>query len=328
MYQGTEELKEMRSCVSDFIKFHQMPKSLSKRMQESFEHTWTFTNGIDMNTVLKSFPESLQADICLHLNRQLLNRCPAFQDANAGCLRMLALQFNSTHVPPGDTLIHKGDNLDAIYFIAQGTLEIVNDDVVMAILDKNDIFGENLSKYEDENISGRAACNVRALTYCDLHKIEKIDLLDILDMYPEFAQSFKNKFQVTYDLRTCELNESKSQIKKRQQLARRKFTALAPDSCAAKQLISYTNASNAVITTTVDPVTSIFRDNIKYSRDNSELSFLENSINRARKQTNSRSSPKAKLSFSFRNSNRPLIKSNKGIHDLQDVEFELENIIL
>ena len=77
-------------------------------MQESFEHTWTYTNGIDMNTVLKSFPESLQADICLHLNRQLLNKCPAFQDANAGCLRMLALQFNSTHVPPGDTLIHTG----------------------------------------------------------------------------------------------------------------------------------------------------------------------------------------------------------------------------
>jgi hypothetical protein len=61
-----------------------------------------------MNSVLKSFPESLQADICLHLNRQLLNKCPEFQDANTGCLRMLALQFNSTHVPHGDTLIHTG----------------------------------------------------------------------------------------------------------------------------------------------------------------------------------------------------------------------------
>ena len=165
IYQGTEELKEMRSCVSDFIKFHQMPKPLSKRMQESFEHTWTFTNVIDMNTVLKSFPKSLQADICLHLSRLLLNRCPAFQDANAGCLRMLALQFRSTHVPPGDTLIHKGDNLSAIYFIARGTLETVKDDVVMAILDKNDIFGENLSKYEAEDITGRASCDVRALVY-------------------------------------------------------------------------------------------------------------------------------------------------------------------
>ena len=69
----------MQESVKDFIKFHDIPRTLSKRMQESFEHTWSYTNGIDMNTVLKSFPESLQADICLHLNRQLLSRCPAFQ---------------------------------------------------------------------------------------------------------------------------------------------------------------------------------------------------------------------------------------------------------
>lgn len=60
-----------------------------------------------MNTVLKSFPESLQADICLHLNRQLLNRCPAFEDAGEGCLRMLALQFKSTHVIENDLILKK-----------------------------------------------------------------------------------------------------------------------------------------------------------------------------------------------------------------------------
>ena len=201
MYQGTEELKEMQESVKDFIKFHYIPKSLSKRMQESFEHTWSFTNGIDMNTVLKSFPESLQADICLHLNRQLLNRCPAFQDASEGCLRMLALQFKSTHTPPGDTLIHTGDNLTAIYFIARGTLEIIKNDEVMAILDKNDIFGENISKYQERDVMGRSSCDVRALSYCDLHKIERYDLLDVLEMYPDFAQSFEKKFQVTFDLR-------------------------------------------------------------------------------------------------------------------------------
>lgn len=155
MYQGTEELKEMQESVKDFIKFHSIPKHLEKRMQESFEHTWSFTNGIDMNMVLKSFPESLQADICLHLNRQLLNTCPAFQDASDGCLRMLALQFKSTHVPPGDTLIHKGDNLTAIYFIARGTLEISRDDEVLAILDKNDIFGENIGKYQERDVMVR-----------------------------------------------------------------------------------------------------------------------------------------------------------------------------
>ena len=54
--------------------------------------------------------------------------------------------------------------MDAIYFIAQGTLEIVKDDTIMAVLNKNDIFGENLRAYtENENSTGRASCDVRAL---------------------------------------------------------------------------------------------------------------------------------------------------------------------
>ena len=44
------------------------------------------------------------------------------------------MRFRTTHVPPGDTLVHPGDILDAIYFIARGSIEILMDNVVMAIL--------------------------------------------------------------------------------------------------------------------------------------------------------------------------------------------------
>ena len=47
------------------------------------------------------------------------------------------MKFKSTHAPPGDTLIHPGDILDAIYFVARGSIEILKDDVVMAILGIN-----------------------------------------------------------------------------------------------------------------------------------------------------------------------------------------------
>lgn len=44
------------------------------------------------------------------------------------------MKFKSTHAPPGDTLIHPGDILSAIYFVARGSIEIANDDDVLAIL--------------------------------------------------------------------------------------------------------------------------------------------------------------------------------------------------
>lgn len=84
--------------------------------------------------VLKGFPECLQADICLHLNKNLLQGCKAFRGATKGCLRALAMRFKTTHAPPGDTLVHCGDVLTALYFVSRGSIEILKDDVVVAIL--------------------------------------------------------------------------------------------------------------------------------------------------------------------------------------------------
>lgn len=90
-----------------------------------------------MNQVLRSFPECLQADICLHLNRNLLDSCPAFQGASLGCLRTLSMRFKTTHAPPGDTLVHRGDLLVALYFVSRGSLEVLVDEkTVVAILSK------------------------------------------------------------------------------------------------------------------------------------------------------------------------------------------------
>lgn len=46
---------------------------------------------------------------------------------------------------------------------------------------------------------------MRALTYCDLHKIHRADLLEVLDMYPAFADTFWNKLEVTFNLRDVSL---------------------------------------------------------------------------------------------------------------------------
>ncbi|CAC5424198.1 KCNH7 [Mytilus coruscus] len=209
VYQGSDEFHEKVQSIKEFIGFHHLPKNLATRLQESFQHTWSYTNGIDMNNVLKSFPECLQSDICLHLNKNLLNNCPAFKGASPGCLRALSMKFRTTHAPPGDTLIHPGDILTAIYFIARGSIEIMKSDTVMAILGKDDIFGADMNA----GTSGKSLYFVRALSYCDINKIEMEDLKEILQTYPEFAEEFIVKFQVTFDLKRGTLLERKYKSK-------------------------------------------------------------------------------------------------------------------
>uniref|UniRef100_A0A3B4TBG7 Voltage-gated inwardly rectifying potassium channel KCNH2 n=1 Tax=Seriola dumerili TaxID=41447 RepID=A0A3B4TBG7_SERDU len=134
LYSGTARYHTQMLRVREFIRFHQIPNPLRQRLEEYFQHAWSYTNGIDMNAVLKGFPECLQADICLHLNRTLLQNCKAFKGSTKGCLRALAMKFKTTHAPPGDTLVHAGDVLTALYFISRGSIEILRGDVVVAIL--------------------------------------------------------------------------------------------------------------------------------------------------------------------------------------------------
>ncbi|XP_053116339.1 potassium voltage-gated channel subfamily H member 2 [Hemicordylus capensis] len=198
LYSGTARYHTQMLRVREFIRFHQIPNPLRQRLEEYFQHAWSYTNGIDMNAVLKGFPECLQADICLHLNRSLLQNCRPFKGATKGCLRALAMKFKTTHAPPGDTLVHAGDVLTALYFISRGSIEILRGDVVVAILGKNDIFGEPLNLYARP---GKSNADVRALTYCDLHKIHREDLLEVLDMYPEFSDHFWSNLEITFNLR-------------------------------------------------------------------------------------------------------------------------------
>lgn len=86
--------------------------------------------------VLKYCPKDLQADICVHLNRIILENNPAFRDANTGVKRAVARNFWISHVAPGDRIIHHGESLDVLYFIARGSLEVKQGETVVGLLGK------------------------------------------------------------------------------------------------------------------------------------------------------------------------------------------------
>jgi len=62
------------------------------------------------------------------------------------------MKFKTTHVPPGDTLVHRGDILDALYFVSRGSIEILKDDNVLAIL------GQTLSVHIGHPVASITTC--------------------------------------------------------------------------------------------------------------------------------------------------------------------------
>uniref|UniRef100_A0A8C1APE4 Potassium voltage-gated channel, subfamily H (eag-related), member 5a n=2 Tax=Cyprinus carpio TaxID=7962 RepID=A0A8C1APE4_CYPCA len=198
MYTNTNRYHEMLNNVRDFLKLYQVPKGLSERVMDYIVSTWAMTKGIDTEKVLSICPKDMRADICVHLNRQVFNEHPAFRLASDGCLRSLAVEFQTTHCAPGDLIFHAGESVDTLCFVVSGSLEVIQDDEVIAILGKGDVFGDVFWK---ESTLAHACANVRALTYCDLHVIRRDALLKVLEFYTAFANSFSRNLILTCNLR-------------------------------------------------------------------------------------------------------------------------------
>lgn len=54
LYSGTTRYHTQMLRVKEFIRFHQIPGGLRQRLEEYFQHAWSYTNGIDMNAVSKA----------------------------------------------------------------------------------------------------------------------------------------------------------------------------------------------------------------------------------------------------------------------------------
>ncbi|KAH1171059.1 potassium voltage-gated channel subfamily H member 5 isoform X1 [Mauremys mutica] len=214
MYANTNRYHEMLNNVRDFLKLYQVPKGLSERVMDYIVSTWSMSKGIDTEKVLSICPKDMRADICVHLNRKVFNEHPAFRLASDGCLRALAVEFQTIHCAPGDLIYHAGESVDALCFVVSGSLEVIQDDEVVAILGKGDVFGDIFWK---ETTLAHACANVRALTYCDLHIIKREALLKVLDFYTAFANSFSRNLTLTCNLRKRIIFRKISDVKKEEE---------------------------------------------------------------------------------------------------------------
>lgn len=63
LYSGTARYHTQMLRVREFIRFHQIPNPLRQRLEEYFQHAWSYTNGIDMNAV-STDPCAPKSSVC------------------------------------------------------------------------------------------------------------------------------------------------------------------------------------------------------------------------------------------------------------------------
>ena len=95
----------------------------------------------------------------------------------------------------------------------------LNLSLYFTVIGKGDVFGDSFWK---DNAVGQSAANVRALTYCDLHTIKRDKLLEVLDFYQAFANSFARNLILTYNLRHRLIFRKVADVRREKELAERR----------------------------------------------------------------------------------------------------------
>lgn len=199
LYSRASRFHRDLRVIEDFVRFYKIPKATKEELDEYFRHEWAYTKGVDMETVLNRFPESLQADVCLHLHRNLFTECGAFKTASEGCLRALALRFKIRHYLPGHFIIKQGDEVKRLYFIAKGNIEVVKFDEAMVTLGKGDVISCDYSTVQSVYIP-KANASLRVQTHCEIHSVAWCELVAVLKAYSSFREEFITHLELAYNL--------------------------------------------------------------------------------------------------------------------------------
>ncbi|XP_022365381.1 potassium voltage-gated channel subfamily H member 4 isoform X2 [Enhydra lutris kenyoni] len=252
MYSRRSLYHSRMKDLKDFIRVHRLPRPLKQRMLESFQTTWAVNSGIDANELLRDFPDELRADIAMHLNREIL-QLPLFGAASRGCLRALSLHIKTSFCAPGEYLLRRGDALQAHYYVCSGSLEVLRDNMVLAILGKGDLIGADIPEPGQEPGSGagpgyvlKTSADVKALTYCGLQQLSSRGLAEVLRLYPEYGAAFRAGLprDLTFNLRQGSDTNGLSRFSRSPRLSQPRSESLG--SSSDKTLPSITEAETGV----------------------------------------------------------------------------------
>lgn len=176
--------------LTAFMNYRNIPPRLQKRIRDYYTYLWEKRMSFEESSAVAALPPSLQTDVALFLKRDIIEKVPLFQGASDEFIREIALQMTPVIFTPGDYIYKTGESGRDMYFITQGTVEVLSKDgkEVYCTLTDGDFFGEIALVLSQT----RTAC-VRAMSYCDLYRLDKEMFDRVLANYPNIAAQIEAK---------------------------------------------------------------------------------------------------------------------------------------
>ncbi|VDN96711.1 unnamed protein product [Rodentolepis nana] len=173
--------------VEEYMSYRKLPRELRNKIVDFYEHRY---NGKFFNEteILQEVSECLRDQIVNHTCKSLVAAVPFFKDEDENFVLDVLHRLKFEVFRPDDIIIKYGTFGTKMYFIREGTVEIlIPDGTVLNTLSDGAYFGEIAVL---TNI--RRTATIRAKTYCNLYSLRQQDLFDILKNYPTIKSKLMN----------------------------------------------------------------------------------------------------------------------------------------
>ena len=83
-------------------------------------------------------------DICYELYQGLFSEVRALQGATVSCMRTMGRKFRTLHLQVGHYVLKQGDQVEHLFVIGRGAMEVIKDGELVTLLGELSIFRESL----------------------------------------------------------------------------------------------------------------------------------------------------------------------------------------
>jgi voltage-gated potassium channel len=179
---------ERIESVTGFLRDQQVPADLNSEVRNFYEHIWERYRGVDRNRMLADLPPPLRLKVLLHLTDEIRRTVPLFRHASGLLRDALLTSLESRTYTPDSIIAHEGDRGKSIFFIAEGSVEIISaaDDKSYGTMSNGDYFG-----FMSLTLDERRTASLKALSYCEILVLDRADFSRIKEEFPEFSAVLK-----------------------------------------------------------------------------------------------------------------------------------------
>ena len=193
MQKTRMKFQNKMDSIKRYMNITKVPSYLQERVIKWFDYLWSHGHTIsDDQQTLSALPDKLKAEIGMHVHFETLRKVEFFQECEGGLLWELVLRLRTQVYSPGEYVCRKGDVGREMYIVNRGRLEVLADENKAALkeLEPGEYFGE-ISILNLGQSQHRRTAFVRSVGYSDLLCLTQVDLMDVLQDYPQTLNKLK-----------------------------------------------------------------------------------------------------------------------------------------